>query len=1769
MLYPNYEDRRHLLSIVFAAMACAAGASAQSLSTQTLTVGSGVGGSDILFVNAPIPYGTTTNYPWLHPFSVPFSSVTGFNCDAFTGTGTRTGTIGYQNINLAVTQVGTNYVAVNPVTTLASGLSSPTGVAVDASGNVFIADQQANAFKKWSASAGLVTTAETTLTNFGVATDAAGNVYIADEANNAIKKWNASSKAITTLVSGLHGPYAVAVDAAGVNVYIADTGAGNVDKWNSTNGLTTLVSSLPNPEGVAVDALGNVYISDPNLGTIKEWNASSASASTLISTPGMVPLGVAVDATGIVYVADLGHHAVQKYNPYTGQLTPLVTLQTPEGVGVDPSGIVYIVDAANNKILKYNSAFETLGTTVQSFGGGAGKGSVVLGFLPVNSTVPWTASTGSSWLHVTTATGTGGGLIQFQYDANTAATPRTGFITLDSGLQLTIVQNGNSYIPAWPVSTSVSGLADPIQVAVDAAHNIFITDYGNNAIRELSPTSGLSTLVSSGLSLPAGVAVDQGGDIYIVNLSNNALRDWVIPVAGLATLNTTALSQPSGLALDALGNVFISNNSSIKEYNVATGLVTTVPINGLRVPGSVATDVAGNVYVADTGHSAIDEWNPVDGQVTALVSSGLSGPEGVAVDGAGNVYIADTMNNAIKMWSPASGVVTTLLASGLNQPYAVTVDGDGQIYISDTFNGRILTAAPDFASLGTTALPGGGNLSVSSFAQTVGSAAGSSSVVVSYAGSSFNGWSASTSTAWLHVAATGSGVVVYTYDANPSTAARTGTITVDGSLTLSVTQYGVSYAVAKSVATLESGLTQAYLVSVDAAGNVYFGNGAAIQKRSAPGGAVTNVVTSGLIFPAGLAADGAGNLYIADALGGTVEKWSAPSGPLTTVVPGSAGLAVPNGIAVDAAGNIYIADFGNGRIAKWNAGGGLVTLVPGVSQPVGLALDGEGNVYFSEKDNNSVVEWIVATGQQTIVVPASAGLNAPVGVAVDGAGNIYIADSGNGAIKQWNAATGQLTTLASGLAGPWGVAVDGKGNVYATDASAGTLLKINIAFETLGTTAQNVDPGAGTNTVVVGFLPTNSTSVWTASTATSWLHITTGTGTGGGNVTYTYDANTAVAPRSGTITFDSGATLTVTQAGVNYASSFEFTGISGTTPYKVAADGEGNVYIADTGNLAIEKWTLSTGVLSTLVSGVGNPQGIAVDGAGNVYFGDDATASVKEWIAATGTVTTLVPNGAALPSEMTLDGAGNLYFVDTLTIGIRKWSPSAGLTTAIGAVFTGGVTADAAGNLYFPNTLTNALNKWSPITGVATPLTTITNQDGVAVDGGGNVYISLNTTSNAVSEWTAATGAVSAFLTGGAANPHGVAVDAAANVYIAETGANRVDIFYNGFASTAAVTEPATAGTDALPRVIPANTPLTGANVPTSDQTWLTIGSVANGVVNFSFTTNSSGAARTAHIGVFGQSIAVTQKTNPAQTITFNPLGNVTLGTAPFVVTAPTNSGLKTTLTSNTPSVCTTTGDLGHLVTVLTSGLCSITATQAGNAAWAAATPVTGKFTVEYSDVTPAELFFNQINAFAQDGITNGCATDEFCPSENVTRDQMAVFIVRSVYGGDNFTYSPTPYFTDVPPTYLFFKWIQKLKDLGITSGCTATTYCPGEVVTRDQMAIFIIRARLGVAIAGSSPTFTYPSAAYFTDATAANEFAFPWIQRMRLENITSGCTSTTYCSTDPVTRDEMATFIMRGAFNQFLPAGTPVVASISPSTLPMGAVNTTFSILVAGDDYD
>ena len=144
-------------------------------------------------------------------------------------------------------------------------------------------------------------------------------------------------------------------------------------------------------------------------------------------------------------------------------------------------------------------------------------------------------------------------------------------------------------------------------------------------------------------------------------------------------------------------------------------------------------------------------------------------------------------------------------------------------------------------------------------------------------------------------------------------------------------------------------------------------------------------------------------------------------------------------------------------------------------------------------------------------------------------------------------------------------------------------------------------------------------------------------------------------------------------------------------------------------------------------------------------------------------------------------------------------------------------------------------------------------------------------------------------------------------------------------------------------------------------------------MVSFSFTTNNTGAPRTANINVLGVSVPVTQGLAVAQTISFGPLPNIPVSTPPFALTATASSGLPATYVSKTLSVCTVSGST---VTILTSGGCTITASVAPNVNFTAATPVTQRFTVLFADILPADFDANAADLLAQYGITAGCGNN-------------------------------------------------------------------------------------------------------------------------------------------------------------------------------------------------
>ena len=552
-------------------------------------------------------------------------------------------------------------------------------------------------------------------------------------------------------------------------------------------------------------------------------------------------------------------------------------------------------------------------------------------------------------------------------------------------------------------------LAHPNGLTVDGAGNLFIADYDNQRIRKVS-TAGIITTVAGGGTAglgdggpavdaqlgvrlpgystgPLGVAVDASGNLFIGDYGNHRIRQ--VSAAGIITTvagngnrgfsgdggaaTGAQLASPVGPAVAAAGNVFFADAGNARIRQVSTsGIITTVAGDGTLgpsgdggpatstplFPNSVAVDGAGNLFIGDYGSNRIRKVSPggimttVAGCAPGCIPGGIPGDGGpatsvrlwlglgdpnflggTALDSAGNLFIADTNNQRIRKVSP-DGIITTAAGTGamgfsgdggpatsaqLSAPLAVAVDSENNLYIADTYNNRVRKVSANGI---ITTVPGPD----SEFGVPTG------------------------------VAVDGDGNV-FTTDSLRSGACCSTAIR-------KISPSGVVTTVA---------------------------GGGAITGPLTDGAAATDANLFGFLS---LAVDSAGNLFIAAPFDGRVHKVS-PSGVITTVAGGgalrgtsadggpakSAALASPTGVAVGGAGNLFIstADYdydssgGDERIRKVSPSGIITTVAGTGAFAIGLSADG---------------------------APAtSAQLAGPAGVAVDGTGNVFFADTSNNTVR--------------------------------------------------------------------------------------------------------------------------------------------------------------------------------------------------------------------------------------------------------------------------------------------------------------------------------------------------------------------------------------------------------------------------------------------------------------------------------------------------------------------------------------------------------------------------------------------------------------------------------------------------------------------------------------------------------------------------------------------------------------------------------------------------
>ncbi len=640
------------------------------------------------------------------------------------------------------------------------------------------------------------------------------------------------------------------------------------------------------------------------------------------------PHDVAVDASGNLYIADSSNHRIRKVDT-SGTITTIAgtgergysgdggkaveaTLDNPLGVTVDGSGNLYVADGGNDRIRKV----DTSGTI---------------------TTVAGTGMEGYS--------GDGGAAVEAQLNL-------------------------------------------PSYVELDGSGNLYIADIGNHRIRKVDTAGTITTVAGTGtrgyggdegaaveawLSYPRSVAVDGDGNLYIADRGNRRVRKVdtsgnITTVAGTGeggysgdggTAVEAQIGPPWGVTVDAAGNIYICTGFRIRRVDAA-GTITTIA--GIGAAGSslplgdggpavqapvynsrgMAVDDMGNLYIADNTHYRIRRVD-TSGTITTVVGMGETGyggdgklaveaylnwPIGVTVDGSGNVYFADSQNHRIRKVD-TSGTVTTFAGTGergysgdggppvdaqLNNPSGVAVDGDGNLYIADQDNRRVRRVDA-----------GGPITTVAGTGQY---------------GSSGDG-----------------GLAANARLVSPSSVA------VDGTGKLYIAD-SANHRIRR----------------VDAGGTITTLAGNGEEGYSGDGGPA---VDAQLDFPSGVTVDGDGNLYIADGDNHRIRKVDT-SGTITTFAGNGkrghsgdgpavvARLHRPEGVAVDGAGNLYIADASNFRIRRVDNSGNITTIAGiGSSSPVGhigdggppleaflsprgVSVDRAGNLYFADTFNDRI-----------------------------------------------------------------------------------------------------------------------------------------------------------------------------------------------------------------------------------------------------------------------------------------------------------------------------------------------------------------------------------------------------------------------------------------------------------------------------------------------------------------------------------------------------------------------------------------------------------------------------------------------------------------------------------------------------------------------------------------------------------------------------------------------------------------------------------------------
>ena len=577
------------------------------------------------------------------------------------------------------------------IRTFCCDLGYPTGVAVDASGNVYFSDAQSNKVEEMLAVGGVVSTSPTIVTLAGPATfsgssspgnlavDSSGNVFVSnwnvfDSSNNVyeIPAGCVAAGCVVTIDVGFSTPQGVAVDASG-NLYVADTGNLQVEELAPPYTSSVVLDNNPgywSAHGVlsvALDASGNLYVGEAN-GAV-ELTASS-NFSTAVQVGSSLNNGsiseLAVGAHGVVYEAQEGSENV-------------VEVQTQSA---NFGGQAIGSSSATQNLFFTVTAGTTVGSVAVLTQGAPSLDFTIASTTGAVCTAKTYSSTASCIVHVkftpAAAGARAGAVVIFDGSGNVlASVPLLG---VGTGPQV-----------AFGANPLVQGkqFSYPDAIAVDASGNQYVGDAGTGFVYKVTP-SGTKTTLPTNVGYLGGVAVDGAGNVYLSDINSQLIYEET-PAGVQSQASSFVFNTPMGMVMDAQGDLFVADEHGAAVYEISAAQLASGPTNyssgtpptvgTFNGPVNVAVDASGNLYVDDAGAAMVYKVTP--NGVQTQVGSNFVNPWGVAVDAAGDVYVADQLAGTIDEVTPA-GIQTTLNTLGGNlQPNSLAISGAGNLYFTN------------------------------------------------------------------------------------------------------------------------------------------------------------------------------------------------------------------------------------------------------------------------------------------------------------------------------------------------------------------------------------------------------------------------------------------------------------------------------------------------------------------------------------------------------------------------------------------------------------------------------------------------------------------------------------------------------------------------------------------------------------------------------------------------------------------------------------------------------------------------------------------------------------------------------------------------------------------------------------------------------------------------------------------------------------------------------------------------------------------------------